>query len=305
MKQRIAYIINPISGTSCKQAIAAHVEQAAVNSGDECVVYYTKCAGDATGQARAFADAGFDKVVAVGGDGTVNEVACGLIKTDSVLGIIPFGSGNGLARHLKIPFNYHKANEIILNSNIIEADYGLLNGRPFFCTAGTGFDAQVGKRFAAAGRRGFVTYAQASFLEYLKYRSQTYRITIDGKTFSRRAFLITFANSSQWGYNAYISPKASLKDGLLDIVVVSPFVAVKAPVLGIQMFTKSIYRSSNIEVFRCREITVEREQSGYIHIDGDPMRESQTLKVQTIVGELKIATPHESKKFRLKLPYKF
>ena len=288
MKQRIAYIINPVSGTSDKAALAALLEQEAKNCGVDCTIYYTQHAGDASVRARQFADEGFDKVVAVGGDGTVNEVAKGLLKTGVVLGIIPQGSGNGLARHLKIPFDHRKANAVILANNVVEADYGLLNDQPFFCTAGAGFDARVGVRFAAAGSRGFATYARVSFVEYFGYRPQTYKINIDGQSFSRRAFMITFANASQWGYNAYISPDAKLNDGLLDLVIVLPFPAVKVPLMGIRMFTKRIYGSRYIEVYRCSEVQVEREQADYVHLDGDAIHADKILKVKIASGELKI-----------------
>jgi YegS/Rv2252/BmrU family lipid kinase len=291
MKQSIAYIINPVSGTSNKNAIAKQVEQDAKNFKVDCAVYYTRYAGDASERARQFANEGFDKVVAVGGDGTVNEVAQGLIKSRSALGIIPLGSGNGLARHLKIPFNYRKANAVIMANKIINADYGLLNGHAFFCTAGIGFDARVGERFAAAGSRGFATYAKVSFKEFFRYRPETYTINIDGQSFSRRAFLITFANASQWGYNAYISPEAKLDDGLLDMVVVSPFMTIKAPLMGLRMFTRQIYGSRNIEVFRCREAQIQREKCDYVHLDGDSTLADKILNVKTVAGELKIVLP--------------
>ena len=291
MKERIVYIINPISGTSDKKAIVEYINKSTDKNKFDCEVYYTKSAGDGYHSAKKFAESGYNRVVAVGGDGTVNEVARGLLRTDAALGIIPLGSGNGLARHLKIPLNYHKAFQITQGGEIISCDYGLLNNKPFFCTSGSGFDAQVGKRFARLGRRGFITYAQASFMEYFQYYPQNYKITLNGKTFSRKAFLITFANASQWGYNAYISPDASLNDGMLDLVIVSPFSFVKAPIIGIQMFTKNIYRSGNIEVFRFKELTIEREKPGYVHIDGDPVIDKKILHVKTITNELKIITP--------------
>ena len=300
MKQRIVYIVNPVSGTSNKKTIVEYIESTVDASKFDIEIYYTKSAGDGAIKAKEYANNGFDKIVAVGGDGTVNEIARGLIQTNAALGIIPLGSGNGLARHLKIPLNYQKANDIVLHGDIITSDYGLLNGKPFFCTAGMGFDAQVGHRFAKIGRRGIITYAQASFLEYFNYRAQSYKITIDGKTFSRQAFLITFANASQWGYNAYISPDASLNDGMVDMVIISPFPFVKVPLIGFQVFTKSIYHSDNMEVFRIKKATIEREKSGYIHIDGDSMRDKNVLNVEAVAGNLKIITPREK---RVKKPF--
>ena len=292
MKQRIAYIVNPISGVSDKRAVISHIEQ---NVADDTVitVYRTKCKGDATTSAAQFAAEGFDKVVAVGGDGTVNEVARGLLNTDTVLGIIPLGSGNGLARHLKIPLDYRKANNVVYNGNTAGIDCGMINDKPFFCTAGTGFDAQVGYRFAESGRRGFATYAQTSFLEYFNYKPQQYKITVDGETFSRTAFLITFANASQWGYNACIAPDAIVSDGMLDMVILSPFPVIKAPLLGLRVFTKNINNSDNIEVFRFKNAAVERETDGYIHVDGESLQAGKVLEVSCMTKPLKVVMPEK------------
>jgi YegS/Rv2252/BmrU family lipid kinase len=296
MKERIAYIINPISGISDKKAIADHINKSTDTNRFDFEIYYTKCVNDGFRQAKEFADNDFDRVIAVGGDGTVNEVARGLLGSDTALGIIPLGSGNGFARHLKISLNYQKANQIAQSGEIISSDHGMLNGKPFFCTAGTGFDAQVGQRFAQIGRRGFVSYAQASFMEYFNYSPQSYKITIDGKTFSRRAFMITFANTSQWGYNAYIAPDASLNDGLIDLVIVSPFSFMIAPIIGLQVFTKNLCNSRKIEVYRAREATVERDKAGYVHLDGEPLDEGKMLNVKAIPGKLKIIVPANAKK---------
>ncbi|MDR2465948.1 MAG: YegS/Rv2252/BmrU family lipid kinase [Prevotellaceae bacterium] len=291
MKLRIAYLINPASGTNDKKIVADYIAAKSDPSRFASEIYFTRSVGDATLKAAEFAAAGFDRVVAVGGDGTVNEVAKGLTGTAAALGIIPMGSGNGLARHIKMSRDYHKALAAVQNGKIITADYGLLNDKPFFCTAGIGFDAQVGKRFAQIGRRGLVSYAQASFEEYLRYRPAAYKITADGETFSRRAFLVTFANASQWGYNAYISPDANLTDGKIDLVVIGPFNFVKAPIIGLRMFTKSIYHSSNIEVFRVKNVTVEREKPGWIHIDGEPMTDEKILNVAVVPGKLRMIVP--------------
>jgi YegS/Rv2252/BmrU family lipid kinase len=303
MKERIAYIINPISGITDKKIVADHIIKTTDTDRFDLEIYHTKCVNDGFRQAKEYAGNGFSRIIAVGGDGTVNEVARGLLGSDSALGIIPLGSGNGFARHLKISLNYQKANYIAQNGEIISSDYGLLNDKPFFCTAGIGFDAQVGQRFAQIGRRGFVSYAQASFMEYFHYSPQNYKITIDGKTFTRRAFLITCANISQWGYNAYIAPDASLNDGLIDLVIVTPFSFVVAPIIGLRVFTKSLYNSRNIEVYRAREITVERDKAGCIHIDGEPMNEEKVLKIKIIPGKLKIIVPTNENRQHFSLRY--
>ncbi|MDR0559835.1 MAG: diacylglycerol kinase family lipid kinase [Prevotellaceae bacterium] len=291
MKEKIAFIINPVSGTADKKQIAEYIRNNADNDRFRHEIYFTTQAGDGFRLARQCAEAGFDRVIAVGGDGTVNEVARGLLRTDAALGIIPLGSGNGLARHIKMPLNWRKALETVKDGKVIMSDYGMLNDRPFFCTAGTGFDAQVGQRFSQIGRRGFFSYAQASFMEYLNYRPCSYKITTGDKTFSRRAFLITFANASQWGYNACISPDANISDGMIDLVIIYPLNIIKAPIIGLRMFTKSIYHSNNTEVIRIKDAVIEREKAGWIHIDGDPVSEDRIIRVKAVSGELKLITP--------------
>lgn len=287
-KRKISFIVNPISGTHNKDIVIDLINQAIRSSSDNVDIYYTKCAGDATVHTEYLVKNKWDMVVAVGGDGTVNEVARGLLGTSTSLGVVPLGSGNGLARHLKIPLNPIKAIDLVLKGTPTTIDCGTLNDRPFFCTAGIGFDAQVGRKFSLAKRRGFLSYAQASVQEYISFDAQTYRISLDGTTFSRRAFLITFANASQWGFNARIAPLASINDGKLDMVIMSPFHPLKAPLIGMRMFTQSIHHSKNVEVFRFKEIEIERERAGYIHIDGDPLREGRILKIKNIHNALKV-----------------
>jgi YegS/Rv2252/BmrU family lipid kinase len=303
MKERIAYIINPTSGITDKKAIAEHIGKTIDTNKFIFEIYYTKCINDGFRQAKEFAEHGFNRVIAVGGDGTVNEVARGLLDSNTALGIIPLGSGNGFARHIKISLNSQKANQTAQFGEIISSDHGILNNKPFFCTAGSGFDAQVGHRFAKIGRRGFVSYAQASFMEYFNYSPQNYKITIDDKTFSRQAFMITFANASQWGYNAYIAPKANLNDGLIDLVIVSPFSFVIAPIIGLRVFTKSLYNSRNIEIYRTKKAIVEREKSGYVHIDGDPVNEGKILEIRAVPNKLKIIVPAGEKRLHSSLRY--
>lgn len=290
-KQKVAYIVNPISGTADKRAIINFVEQTTNLSEVDLTIHYTTSAGNATDMAAHFATQNFNKVIAIGGDGTVNEVAKGLIHTNTIMGIIPTGSGNGLARHLKIPLQYQQAINVINNGKTIKVDHGVLNDKVFMCTAGVGFDAHVGNHFAIAGKRGFFTYAQLSAKEYFKYRAQNYKITIEGYTFMRKALLITFANASQWGNNAYIAPKADLSDGILDLVILSPFPLIKVPLMGLRMFTKQIDKSSHFEVFRIKQASVERETEGCIHFDGEPGCMGKHLDVHVVNHSLSLLVP--------------
>ena len=189
-RQHILFIINPISGTSNKdeipQLISKHLDQERFSH----EVRFTEYAGHAAEIARQSAEAGIDIVVAVGGDGTINEVARSLVHTQTALGIIPCGSGNGLARHLCIPMDTVKAIELINQCQIESFDYGVINGLPFFCTCGMGFDAFISLKFAEAGKRGPITYVENVLKEGLKYQPETYEIVDENGTVYHKAFLI-------------------------------------------------------------------------------------------------------------------
>ena len=289
--KRIAFIVNPISGGRKKRTLPLLIREFFSRaSGYEVALYRTKCAGDAAVAAKKFADEGYNIVVATGGDGTVNEVARGLVGSPAALGVVPFGSGNGFARHLGISLKPREALESIRYAAPRCADYGLINGIPFFCTAGVGFDALVGNKFAEAGTRGIATYMQKILSEVFTYKPEKYTITIDGKSIQRNAFLVTFANASQWGYNAHIAPTASLADGMLDVVVVSKFPLLYAPKAGVQLLVKQIDKSHFVEIFKCRTAQLKREREGYIHFDGEPGCLGSEVNVQVVQAALKVMT---------------
>jgi YegS/Rv2252/BmrU family lipid kinase len=210
-------------------------------------------------------------VVAVGGDGTVNEVARSLVHTKSALAIIPCGSGNGLARHLCLPIDMRKSIEIINRCQIEPFDYGIINGLPFFCTCGMGFDAFISLKFAEAGKRGPITYVENVLKEGLKYKPDTYEVTDDTGSHSHKAFLVACANASQYGNNAYIAPGATMKDGLLDVIIMEPFNALDAPQIAADLFMKTLGNNSKIKTFRTKHLHIHRTEEGAIHYDGDPI----------------------------------
>jgi len=287
--KRIAFIVNPISGGKKKRNLPLLISECFSHAAEyDFTLYHTKCAGDAAAAAKKFADEGYDIVVATGGDGTVNEAARGLIGSSTALGIVPVGSGNGFARHLGISMNPRKALEYLKNATPRSVDYGLINDIPFFCTAGVGFDALVGNKFAEAGTRGIATYVRKVFSEIIAYKPEKYTITIDGKTIQRSAFLVTFANASQWGYNAYIAPTASLSDGMIDVVVVSKFSLLRAPEVGVQLFVKRIDKLHFVEIFKCRSATLKRDREGYIHFDGEPGYLGDEVNARIVQSALKV-----------------
>lgn len=287
-KRKIAFIINPISGTKSKVRVLRYIRTHPVLRNDSLQLYKTKCAGDATAAAQKFAEEGYDIVVAIGGDGTVNEVAQGLMNTKTALGIIPMGSGNGLARDLGLPMNFEKAVDTLVSKKIITIDGGTVNDQYFFCTSGVGYDALVGNCFANAKSRGLITYAKISFEKFFRYKPQNYSLHINGKELKVKALLITIANASQWGNNIRIAPEANMNDGLFDVVILSPFPLYAAPSLGIRVFRKVIHRSHYVQVIRTSSLTIEREEEGFIHYDGEPGFSGKKLKFNILPSVLKV-----------------
>ncbi|NDP22856.1 MAG: YegS/Rv2252/BmrU family lipid kinase [Paludibacter sp.] len=288
MKSKIAFIINPISGTAKKEDLSSLIREELDARLFDPEIVFTESRGDGTTLAKSFVEKGYKYIVAVGGDGTVNEVAQSLIHTDCSLGIIPIGSGNGLARHLGIPMNTQKAIQQLNQSESILMDYGLVNGKPFFCTCGTGFDAYVSTEFAKGKKRGIMSYIEKIITGYFSYKSQNYHLVGDGIDLNVKAFVLTFANASQWGNNAYIAPQASVQDGKMDISIMSNFPIIAIPTLALQLFAKTIDKDLFMTTLRSERITLYREESGPFHYDGEPYEEGTEIQVETIKDGLKV-----------------
>lgn len=286
--RRILFIINPISGTASKAGIPEAIEQYLDKSKFTYDIVKTEYAGHATELSRKAAADGYDIVVAIGGDGTVNEVARGIVHTNTALAIIPCGSGNGLARHLLIPLNVKKDIEIINECEIHDLDYCVINGHDFFCTCGMGFDAFISFKFAEAGKRGPITYVQQILEKGLSYKPETYEVENEEGTRHYKAFLITCANASQYGNNAYIAPQASMSDGLMDVVIMEPFDILEAPQIAIDMFGKTLDKSSRIKTFRTKHLRIHRSSEGPIHYDGEPVMTGADIDVHVETKGIKI-----------------
>lgn len=280
MKKKAVFIINLISGTSDKAAIPGLIDQYLDKTQFEYEIAVTQYAGHASEIAAKAKDDGVDVVVAIGGDGTINEVARAIVHSSTALGIIPCGSGNGLARHLLLPLNVRKAIEVINRCEIRQLDYGIINDYPFFCTCGMGFDAFVSMKFAEAGKRGPITYVENVLREGLKYKPETYTIEDESGTLQYKAFLISCANASQYGNNAYIAPQASMSDGLMDVIIMEPFDVFEAPQISIEMFSKTLDKNSKIKTFRTRHLHIRRDKPGVIHYDGDPVMTGADIDVE-------------------------
>ena len=293
-KKSVVFLVNPISGTHSKKELPELIDAVLDKELFDHRILYTEYAGHAAEMARQFAAEQTDIVVAVGGDGTVNEVARSLVHTQTALGIIPCGSGNGLARHLCLPMDMGKSIEIINQCRIEQFDYGVINDLPFFCTCGMGFDAFISLKFAEAGKRGPITYVENVLKEGLKYKPETYEVKDDSGTHHYKAFLIACANASQYGNNAYIAPGATMKDGQMDVIIMEPFNALDAPQIAADLFMKTLGNNSKIKTFRTSHLEIHRKAPGAIHYDGDPLMTDADIDIHIEHLGIRIVTNPEA-----------
>lgn len=292
-------IVNPISGTIPKLKVVPEIIKKLRSTGASVELASTEGPGHATELAKEAAAAGkFDAVLVCGGDGTINEAARGLIHTGCPMGIIPAGSGNGLARHLGIPVDVQRSLRTIAEHNVIEADYGMANGHPFFCTFGVGFDAAISERFARQKRRGMIMYVKSALDEYLKYDPEKYIIKAGGQIITERAFLVVCCNASQYGNNAFIAPEASITDGVLDLIVVHAGNPLSHALLGLDMFTGFIGKNALVEIIRVKDAEIHRKHPGAAHLDGDPCRMDTSISLSCVPGGIKLLAPTEDTRFR-------
>ena len=273
-KEKILFIVNPISGGQDKIHFPKLVDKFLDHNIFEAAIVFSEYGGHASVLAEEALAEEYDCVVAVGGDGTINEVASKMIFSEKKMGIIPCGSGNGLARTLNISLKKEKAIKLLNKNKYRYIDSGKLNNRYFFNMAGIGFDARISALFADKSnkQRGLKGYVFNILKEIRDYQSKEYDIDIDGARYKRRAFMVSIANSSQYGNNAHISPKAELNDGLLDVCIIKPFPLYWFPVLIVRMLMKRIEQSKYLEIFRGKTIKIHPEgNKGDVHIDGEPL----------------------------------
>lgn len=289
--KRALLIINPISGSGKKKNLDKRVTNRLEQVGYKVDVAWTQKAGDATNLARQAAEKGYNAVIAAGGDGTVNETAMALCNTGVTLGIIPCGSGNGLARHLNIPIDVRESLEIIADGRSEICDNGEVNGHKFFCTFGMGFDAAVGHKFAKSKQRGLATYIRTTFNEYRTYVPEEYIITANGQVLTERAFVVAVCNASQYGNNAYIAPHASINDGLLDVTIIHYGNLLTTALVGIDLMAGTIENNMLINTFRAESLRIERRSAGAVHLDGEPMELPAIVDIHCNKHSLSIFTP--------------
>ncbi len=289
-KRSILFLVNPKSGIQSKADLPKLIE----NNIDKCKydykIEYTRYAGHACELAAEAVENGVDVVVAVGGDGTVNEVGRSLAGSETALGILPFGSGNGLARHLGIPLETKKAIDFLNNAESTCVDYGKINGQPFFCTCGVGFDALVSHSFAKGRRRGALGYFNNMLIDWLNYKPEVYEIETEWSTTKMKAFLIACGNASQYGNNAYITPFASMRDGMLSVTMLTPFTSIDVPAILSRMFGRSLHGDSHMRTFNARWIKIKRKTPGVVHFDGEPYEMEADIMVEIIPSGLHVMT---------------
>jgi diacylglycerol kinase (ATP) len=290
MKKRLLYIINPKSGTKRKADIPALIEQYTDREMHDFEIVYTQASKHATQLARE-AIGKYDSVIAIGGDGSVNEVAKGLAGSNVSVGIIPTGSGNGMARHLKIPLTIQNAIEVINKGTVDTIDTLTVNDEFCIGTVGIGFDAHVAHLFAGTARRGYATYAKLVLTEFYKYNPATYSLAVDGKEFTKECFLLTFANSSQFGNNAVIAPDADVKDGIIDISMIKKFPFILAPHLIYRLMNNNIHKSRFFEMMQGRDIKVRNQRILQGHIDGEPVTFKGDINVKIVPMSLNVIVP--------------
>ncbi len=284
------FVINPISGLRKQKNFPELIDRYL----DKSRFAYELCITEYAGHAKVIADEvrdDYDVLVAVGGDGTINEIAGSIMHHRAALGVIPLGSGNGFGRHLHISTNPVSALRQLNCSQPAAFDAGLLNDKPFFNVSGTGFDAQVSKKFAAQVKRGYRTYARCVLEEIYKYTPRRYAIQSDDKTWEDTFFLIAFANTAQYGNNALIAPQACTDDGLLDVVLVRPFPMLYFPVFTLLGMSGKLHHSSYVETFRTRELTIRNLENAPIHLDGEYEGQEDMIRLTARQKVLNVMTP--------------
>jgi diacylglycerol kinase (ATP) len=291
LKKKITFIINPISGGINKEQFPSLIGRYLDRNQFEVEINFTRSAEHNLELAQQAAEQKKDIVVAVGGDGTINNVAKYMVNTGIMFGIVPQGSGNGLARHLHIPLDNVKALRIINKLHCKNIDAGMANDKFFLNVAGAGFDAHVSWMFAHAPKRGFWSYTRITLNEFANYKPQRYELIVDGRPVSRDAFIICVANGSQYGNNAYIAPQANLDDGMFDISVMKPFKTYQMPVIGLEMFLKKYNNSRYVDALKGTDIIIRREEPGVFNIDGEPVIMDKDIHIRMLPEALKVIVP--------------
>lgn len=289
MRKKILFIINPISGRRPKEDLENIIRSNIDISIFDYRISYTQRPKHARELAKAAADEGIDIVCAVGGDGSAHEAGTALIGTETALAIIPTGSGNGLARHLKIPMDISDSIRCINRMRTIEMDTAIAGKTPFLGTCGYGMDAAVARRFDEGGKRGIWKYISLTAKELLGFKPIEAKISIGGKKWKTKAFMCSVANSSEFGNGFKISPKSIVADGRLELVIVRPFSFWKAPYMAYRFFSGKNFRPGQVDIIQFETLTID-VGCGPAHYDGEPSDADGEIEISIVPKSLKVVT---------------
>lgn len=299
-EKSICFILNPVAGKSDTSWLKNHISRRFNDDGFDIRIFSTTKKGEAGLLSRRAVEENTNIIVAAGGDGTINEVASEMIGSQSVLGIIPTGSGNGLARHLGIPLHVDKALQLIKTGQPMEIDTCRVNNTPFISIAGTGFDALVAKKFAEQSERGFISYFKIIAKEYLTYEPEQYEIELDdGTRINSKALFVAFANSNQFGYQTTIAPDAKLNDGKIDVCIVKKPKVAELPVIANLLLLRQIDKSPGVHILRTSGITIRRERRNVVNIDGEAVWMDKELHVTIKELSLNVIVHQDAKKTKV------
>lgn len=288
--KKVLFIINKHSGVWYHSAIENRILDTCRKNNAEGSIEYTQSRGHAILLARAASRNGFDYAIAVGGDGTINEVAQGLLDSETPMGILPRGSGNGLARHLGISVDLTEAIDNLFSSQVIRMDTMLINHKLSLNVSGIGFDGHIANLFANNKIRGLFGYLRLTLKEFFNFQEFEADVTIDGKTSLRKAFIIAIANSSQYGNNIRIAPLASVSDGLLDISIMK-----KVPLHNLRFIYSflrgTLQKSGRCEMLKAKEARIKASKPVAYHIDGEPCGTDDTFLIRLKPASLSVLVP--------------
>ncbi|MDZ4668251.1 MAG: diacylglycerol kinase family lipid kinase [bacterium] len=287
-KKKTRILINPISGGKSKLGLAALINQYLDKTKFEFNIAYTESGEHAIALAQEAAQQEYDILVAAGGDGTLNQVASKLIHTQTAMGIIPLGSGNGFARALNIPMNTAAAINGLNQAQIKTIDTGLANAVPFINVCGFGFDAHVSAGFASHGKRGLQTYAKVSLQSIRNYQSKTYQLVQTEKTEAHTAFIFAICNGPQYGNNAYISPLAELNDGLFNLTIIEKVNWRNLLGLSINLFMGKLHESKRVKTQQIKDFTLVQPEAAYVNIDGEPIWFDKEVNISILPNSLRV-----------------
>ncbi|MEI8278213.1 MAG: YegS/Rv2252/BmrU family lipid kinase [Bacteroidota bacterium] len=290
-RKHLVFIVNPKSGVEREKVIQQAIDTQLDQDKYSYEIQHTEYAKHGIELAKSAAAKGAFAVVAVGGDGSVNDIVSGLLGSQTALAIIPKGSGNGMARAMKIPFKEVEAIEIINKANTIMMDVAFANGQPFISNAGVAFDALISRKFSKSLRRGLAVYSWLVTKHMWTYKEWDWDIVIDSEKMKEKAFIISIANGQQFGYNFKIAPTASWTDGILDVVIIRKFPKILGGQLVLRILGGTIYKSRYVKHYRAKDITISHSGLELMQTDGDAHKCENTIRFTVQPAAQKVIVP--------------